>query len=158
MFTVHDHHPMREAIEASRDALRAGDEPYGASLVSSAGDLLMVARNRQHTDRDLTAHAEMVLVRQAQAALGAAALRGATVYASGEPCAMCSGALFWAGVARVVYAAPQADLRATLGGPALPPTAGEVLGQVQPPVAIEGLLLRDEALAVLREAARLRTR
>jgi tRNA(adenine34) deaminase len=152
-FTVHDHRPLREAIAASRDAMHAGDEPYGASLVSPSGELLMVARNRQHTDRDLTAHAEMVLVRQAQAALGAAALRGATVYASGEPCAMCSGALFWAGVARVVFAAPQSDLAATMGGAVLPLTARQVLTGAHPAPLVEGPALRDEALAVLREAA-----
>lgn len=151
--TVHDHRPLREAIEASRDAMHAGDEPYGASLVSPGGELLMVARNRQHTDRDPTAHAEMVLVRQAAAALGLPALQGATVYASGEPCAMCSGALFWAGVARVVFAAPQADLAATLGGAVLPLTAREVLADARPALRVEGPALRDEALQVLREAA-----
>lgn len=151
--TVHDHRPMRRAIDASRDAMHAGDEPYGASLVSPGGELLMVARNRQHTDRDPTAHAEMVLLRQAAAALGPDVLRGATVYASGEPCAMCSGALFWAGVSRVVFAAQQADLAELIGGALLPLTARDVLAPARPAPAVEGPLLRDEAVAVLREAA-----
>ena len=100
-----DLEPMRLAIAASRKALDAGNNPYGAVLVSAAGEVLHVATNQQNTDHDITGHAEVVLVREAAARLGAAALAGGTVYASGEPCAMCSGALYWAGIRRIVYAA-----------------------------------------------------
>lgn len=144
---------MRLAIEASHEALRHGDEPYGASLVASDGRVLLVARNRQHSTSDCTAHAEMVLVRRAQSELGADALREATVYASGEPCAMCAGALYWAGVAHVVYAVPQPEMAELLGGRLLPQRAAQLLGAATPPVRVTGEVLRDEALAVLREAA-----
>lgn len=144
---------MRLAIEASRAAMRRGDEPYGASLVAPDGRVLLVAGNEQHSTRDCTAHAEMVLLRRAQAELGPAALHAATVHASGEPCAMCAGALYWAGVAHVVYAAAQPEMAALLGGRLLPARAEALLGAAQPPLRVTGGVLGGEALAVLREAA-----
>ena len=116
-------------------------------------ELRLVERNRQHSSADPSAHAEMVLLRQATRQLGHAALHGATVYASGEPCAMCTGALYWAGVARVVWAAPQPAIAELLGGPLLPVRCHDILQAGQPPVAVSGECLADEALAVLREAA-----
>ena len=143
---------MRRAIELSRTALDAGDKPYGAVAVAPDGSVLHAAANTQTTRADATAHAEMVLVREAQARLGAAALRGSTVYASGEPCAMCSGALFWAGVGRVVFAAPNDAMGQLLGGDLLPIGCRQVLANATPPVQVDGPVLADEALAVLREA------
>ncbi len=144
---------MRLAIEASRTALRRGDKPYGATLVAADGRVLLVAGNEQNSTHDCTAHAEMVLVRRAQAELGPASFEGATAYASGEPCAMCAGALYWAGVAHVVYAVPQPDMAALLGGRLLPTRIERLLGTAEPPLPVTGSLLRDEALAVLQEAA-----
>ncbi len=145
--------PMRLAIEASRQALAAGDMPYGATLVSPAGQVLLTERNRERSSGDCSAHAEMVLVRRAAEQLGAAALQGATVYASGEPCAMCAGAMYWAGVGRVVYAAAQPDMAALMGGRLLPARCADLLGAAEPPLPVSGGLLSDEALAVLRAAA-----
>jgi tRNA(Arg) A34 adenosine deaminase TadA len=141
---------MRQAIAASRQARERGDMPFGATLVSPEGRMLWVARNNQISTGDCTGHAEVALVREATVALGAEALRGATVYASGEPCAMCSGAMFWAGVRRIVYAVPTPDMVGPLGGPQLPPRCAEVLAAAVPAVQVEGPLLRDEALAELR--------
>lgn len=144
---------MRVAIEASREALAAGDGPYGAALVSAEGRVLHTARNTRRSSADCTAHAEMVLVREAEARLGIEALQDSTVYASGEPCAMCSGALFWAGVRRIVFAVPNRTSGELLGGDLLPIGCVEVLAAAQPAVIVDGPLLADEALAVLREAA-----
>jgi tRNA(Arg) A34 adenosine deaminase TadA len=85
--------------------------------------------------------------------LGREALRGTTVFASGEPCAMCSGALFWAGVRRLVYAASQQDIADSLGGDVLPITTRQVLAGASTALAIEGPLLRDQAVKVLRRAS-----
>jgi tRNA(Arg) A34 adenosine deaminase TadA len=63
---------------------------------------------------------------------------------------MCSGALFWAGVKRIVFAATAGDICASLGAPALPITAAEVLAAAEPRVSVEGPYLGDEAVAVLR--------
>ena len=145
--------PMRAAIEASRRALEAGDGPYGATLVAADGRVLHTAVNTRSSSADCTAHAEMVLVREAETRLGFDALQGSTVYASGEPCAMCSGALFWAGVRRIVFAVPNRTLGELLGGALLPTTCAQTLAGATPPVQVDGPLLEDEALVVLREAA-----
>lgn len=97
--------------------------------------------------------AEVVLVREVAERYGLDSLRGATVYASGEPRAMCSGALFRARVARIVYAAASADIIAALGGPELPTRCADVLSAATPPVLIEGPLLREPAVAVLQATA-----
>ena len=144
---------MRQAIDASRAAHDAGDMPYGAVLVSAQGEVLHVARNRQVTNADCTAHAEVVLIRESSDRLGAAALRDSTVYASGEPCAMCSGALFWAGVRRIVFAVPSDAMTALFGGDSLPIRCAEVLAGAQPPVQVDAPLLTEVALEVLRQAA-----
>lgn len=148
-YPAHEVHAMQLAIAAARQARAAGDTPFGATLVSPEGAILHTALNRQNTSHDCTAHAELVLVREATQQLGADRLRGATVFASGEPCAMCSGAMFWAGIARVVYAATTHDIAQALGGPTLPARCAEVLEPAQPAVVVEGGLLRDEAVAAL---------
>lgn len=145
-----DRHAMQLAIDASIAAREAGNMPFGATLASPAGDVLLVSQNDQRTAQDCTGHAEMVLVRDATRRLGPQALRGATVYASGEPCAMCCGALFWAGVGRVVYAATQADIADALGDPVLPMTAREVLAGARPALAVDGPMMRDLAVRALR--------
>ncbi|MEO7851370.1 MAG: nucleoside deaminase [Rubrivivax sp.] len=148
-----DDEPMRTAIAAARAALAKGNKPYGATLVSANGKLMHTAGNNELTGCDSTAHAEMVLVREAQAAFGVAALQGGTVYASGEPCAMCCGALFWAGVARIVYAAPNRAMGELLGGALLPVNCAELLAHAVPAVQVDGPLLAEESLALLRAAA-----
>ena len=103
MFTPQDEVFMQIAIDASQTAIDAGDMPFGAVLASADGVGLLVARNNQVTSGDCTGHAEMVLVREATRLLGAKSMEGSTVYASGEPCAMCSAAIFYTGIGRAVY-------------------------------------------------------
>jgi len=143
---------MALAIEASARAVEAGNRPFGATLVKD-GKLLLVAENEQIVSGDCTDHAETVLVRRATAKLGAASLQGSTVYASGEPCAMCAGAMFWAGVGRIVFAASTQDISDCFGPPVLGAPCAEVLARSDPKPRIDGLLLRAEAVAVLRRAA-----
>lgn len=151
MIDTDDEHFMRLAIEASARALAEGDGPFGAVLTRD-GALLHVARNNQNTSGDLMGHAEVVLVREVVQTQGKAMLHGATVYASGEPCAMCCGAMFWAGVRRVVYAATQQDIIDALGGMSLPIASTKVFEGAEPRVVIDGPVLREAAAAVLRRA------
>ena len=146
-----DEAPMRAAIAASREALAAGDMPFGAALVDAQGVLRWTARNDEKTRGDCTRHAETALVQDAAAALGRGVLDGATVYASGEPCAMCAGAMYWAGVRRIVYAAGQPEIGATLGGLLLPIRTAQTLAGASRPVVVDGPLLADEAVVVLRD-------
>lgn len=149
-YNTHEVQAMRLAISAARQAHAAGDTPFGATLVSPEGDIVHTSPNRQNSSNDCTAHAELVLVREVTARHGAQKLKGATVFASGEPCAMCSGAMFWAGISRVVYAATTQDISEALGGPSLPVRCVQVLGEAQPAVTVEGGLLREDAVAALQ--------
>ena len=153
MTAADDERHMRVAIEASRAALAAGNFPYGAALVSAAGELLHVSQNNQVTSGDCTGHAETVLIREVCASKGAALLEGATVYASGEPCAMCAGALFWARVARVVFGAGNAGIMRVGGPPTLALGAASVLATGSHTVVVSGPVLEPEALAVIAEKA-----
>lgn len=148
-----DEAAMRLAIKISEEALATGDSPYGAVLVDSNGKTLLSAANQQNTGNDCTAHAEIQALRKAQKELGLDGLRGTTIYASGEPCAMCAAALFWAGVEHVVYAVPKKDMDELFGGPTLSGDSASLLESATPPVRVSGPFLRDEALAVLRRAA-----
>lgn len=145
---------LQLAIDASAAAAANGDGPFGATLVSADGHQHLVAANNVKTAADCTGHAEMNVLREAQKQWGLPKLRSATLYASGEPCAMCAGALFWAGVSRVVYGATQADVIRLLGAsPAMPSNSRMTLAGAQPAVRIDGPLLNDEACAVLRRSA-----
>ena len=148
---------LQLAIDASAAAVVNGDGPFGATLVSSDGGQHLVAANNVKSASDCTGHAEMNVLRAAQQQWGRDKLRGATLYASGEPCAMCAGALFWAGVNRVVFGASQADVIRLLGiSPAMPINSRTTLAGAQPAVQIEGPLLNEEACAVLKLSARKR--
>lgn len=147
-FSAQDIGFMQQAIEASRAAAEAGNTPFGAVL-ARGDEQLAVAGNEQFVSVDCTAHAELVLVRKAMRRHGLPALRGTTVYASGEPCAMCAGAMFWAGVTRIVFAATTEDIHEALGDPTLPTRCAVTLAGCTPAVLVEGPLLRAEAAAVL---------
>ena len=98
-----DERRMRRAIELAAGAELAGDVPIGAVLVS--GDLVLEAKNEKELRNDATAHAEILLVREAARRLGAWRLSDATMYVTKEPCVMCAGALIAARVKRLVYGA-----------------------------------------------------
>ena len=143
---------MHIAIEASREAVRQGNFPYGAALVGKTGDLLHVASNNQVTSGDCTGHAEVVLIREAATRFGPDKLAGTTVYASGEPCAMCAGAIFWARVGRLVYGMRTETIMKVGGTPTLAMTSAQVLLTGSHCVRVEGPLLEDEAAEVLAKA------
>ncbi|MBW3549897.1 MAG: tRNA adenosine(34) deaminase TadA [Proteobacteria bacterium] len=101
-----DQHWMQHALALAERAEREDDEiPVGALLVSAAGEVLGEGWNRNITEHDPTAHAEVVAMRQAGTRLGNHRLLGSTLYVTLEPCAMCAMAMIHARVARVVYAA-----------------------------------------------------
>lgn len=95
---------MRCALELAREAAIAGDVPVGAVVVRE-GEVLARAGNRTVRDQDPTAHAELLAIRQAAAALGTWRLDACTLYVSLEPCAMCAGAIVLARIRKVVFGA-----------------------------------------------------
>jgi len=109
---------MRLALDEAAAAARDGEVPVGA-VVSRDGAVLSVARNRMRDACDPTAHAEMVALRSAAAALGAARLDGCDLWVTLEPCAMCAGAIALARVRRLYFGAADAKGGAVLHGPRL---------------------------------------
>jgi tRNA(adenine34) deaminase len=99
---------MRQALELAREAAAAGEVPAGAVVVRH-GEILGRGRNSPIGSRDPTAHAEILALRQAAAALGNYRLESAALYSTLEPCVMCAGALVAARVERLVFGAR--DLR-----------------------------------------------
>lgn len=97
---------MRRALELAQAATAHGDVPVGAVVFRSAtGEVLGEGLNRREADNDPTAHAEVVAIRKAAAALGDWRLNDCTLAVTLEPCAMCAGAIVNARVGRVVFAA-----------------------------------------------------
>jgi tRNA(adenine34) deaminase len=99
-----DLHFMELALVEARSSSEAGEVPIGALLVHE-GAVLARSGNRTIRDNDPTAHAEMVVIREAARLLGNYRLAGTTLYVSLEPCAMCAGAIVQARIPRLVYAA-----------------------------------------------------
>src|SRR6266700_567136 len=95
---------MQEALKEAQAAAAAGEVPIGAVLVHD-GKVLARSNNRTIRDNDPTAHAEMVVLREAARLLGNYRLSGTTLYVTIEPCSMCAGAIIQARVPRLVYGA-----------------------------------------------------
>jgi tRNA(Arg) A34 adenosine deaminase TadA len=129
---------LERCVELATQALENGDDPFGSVLVDSEGAVLAEALNRESTDRDPTAHPELMLVRWAIANLRPEERAATTVYTSGEHCPMCAAAHGWAGLGRVVAAATGAQLtewRRSWGLPA-GPLAALSLNDVVPGVEV----------------------
>ncbi|MFO7497565.1 MAG: tRNA adenosine(34) deaminase TadA [Desulfobacterales bacterium] len=97
---------MQHALAEARKAAAMDEVPVGAVLVSATGEILARGHNQPVTRNDPTAHAEILVLRQAAAKIGNYRLPGTTLYVTLEPCVMCMGALLHARVARVVFGAP----------------------------------------------------
>jgi len=94
---------MRQAIALSSSARSHGNKPFGALLTDLNGAVLLTSENTEYTDRDTTCHAEMNLMSLASQKLNMNQRSQSIMYASCEPCAMCAGAVFFAGVRAVVF-------------------------------------------------------
>jgi tRNA(Arg) A34 adenosine deaminase TadA len=102
--TIHEAF-IRRTILLAEEAAAAGNHPFGALLVVD-GDIILEAHNTVITGKDATRHAELNLVSTAYQKFGRDTLSRSTLYTSLEPCPMCAGAIYWAGIPIVVYGAP----------------------------------------------------
>ena len=136
---------MERALALARRGARLGEVPVGAVLVDEMGRLMAAEHNRSILACDPTAHAEVLCLRAAAAALGNYRLTGCTLYVSLEPCPMCAGALVWARVKRVVFAA--SDPRAGAMGSTLD-LAGQPGLNHRP--LVQGGLLAPQSAEILR--------
>ena len=113
--TWHDGRYLQRAIDWSRTARDRGNRPFGAVIVSSAGEVLVEAYCNTTETGDCTGHAETNAVRQASKGVSREVLKDATLYSSAEPCVMCAGAIFWSGIGRVVFGIDAVSLRVFRG-------------------------------------------
>ena len=147
-----DEYFLRRSFEVARRAVTQGNHPFGAILVDQNRNILIEAENGYMPAHDGTAHAERLLATQACTTLSPYTLRQATLYSSAEPCAMCAGAIYWAGIGRLVYGLSEHRLRAVTGNhpenPTLDLPCREVFKSGQRPTEVVGPMLEDEAEAV----------
>ena len=149
MNELDDERFVRRAIELAAQAEACGDVPIGALLVS--GETIIEAKNEKELRPDATAHAEMLVLREAASLLGVWRLNQATLYVSKEPCVMCAGAMVAARVKRLVFGCRDPKAGA----------AGSVLDVLQHPklnhrVDVVGGVLEDMASAQLQAFFRTR--
>ena len=143
---------LRRSFDVARRSMTHGNHPFGAILVDENRNVLIETENGYMPAHDGTAHAERLLATEACRTLGMEVLRTATLYSSAEPCAMCAGAIYWAGIGRVVYGLSEHRLRAVTGNhpenPTLDMPCREVFKSGQRATDVVGPLLEDEAEAL----------
>jgi tRNA(Arg) A34 adenosine deaminase TadA len=143
---------MRACFDVARRARARGNHPFGAILVSPSGEILLEAENGYLPERDMTAHAERLLATAASKAHAPGVLATCTLYTSAEPCAMCAGAAYWAGIGRVVYGLGERRLKELTGdhpeNPTLDLPCRAVFAAGQRRVEVVGPLLEEEAAAL----------
>jgi tRNA(Arg) A34 adenosine deaminase TadA len=140
---------LRKAINIAAQSREHGNHPFGAILVDAEGQFLLEAENTVITSQDCTGHAETNLIRKASHAFPLKVLASCTLYSSTEPCAMCSGAIFWSGIGRVVYALSEQGLLELVahlpGDNFLNLPCREVFVRGGREIEVSGPLLEDEA-------------
>jgi tRNA(Arg) A34 adenosine deaminase TadA len=139
---------MQQAIALSASAVEHGNEPFGAVLVKD-GAVVYTNENQIYTAHDPTFHGEAGLIRRFCAETGITDLREYTLYSSCEPCFMCSGALVWVKLGRLVYGASNDDLEQLLGNRGCNCSKMVFDNSFWHPEVTTGVL-REESLAVLR--------
>lgn len=138
---------MAEAIRLSQLAVEHGNEPFGAVLVKD-GEIVFSNENQIYTKHDPTFHGEFGLIRQFCAETGITDLRDYTMYSSCEPCFMCSGAMVWVKLGRLVYGASNDDLENMLGNEGCNCSRMVFEHSFWQPQVTAGVL-RQESLAIL---------
>ncbi len=131
------------ATDLAVKASAKGNHPFGAVLVVD-GIVVLSAENSVVTDNDITAHAETSLIRLAFKTLDRQTIEQSTLYASTEPCAMCAGAIYWAGVRKVVYGCSVQEMaRHTSGSLVIP--CREIFAKGREPTEVVGPLFGERS-------------
>ena len=140
---------MREAIELSKLAVEHGNEPFGAVLVKD-GNIVFTNENQIYTKHDPTFHGEAGLIREFCAQTAITDLHEYTMYSSCEPCFMCSGAMVWVKLGRLVYGASNDDLENIFGSEGCNCSQMVFENSSWKPQVTSGVL-REESLSILKE-------
>ena len=149
---------LRRCVEISKEAVAAGNHPFGALLADKDGNILVESGNIEVTERDCTGHAETTVMRLAGKKYSKEFLWECTLYTTAEPCCMCVGAIYWGNVGRVVFGITEKQLLELTGSHEDNPTfdlpSREIVARGQKKIEIIGPVadeaLREEILAVHR--------
>ena len=147
--TAQDRVFMRQAYELAAKAVKEGNAPFGALLVVD-GKVVAEYTNQVAATHDPTRHAELGLISAYAPKLPHEDFRRGTLYASSEPCIMCSGAILHAGVMRIVYGTTEAQFQKFIhpDGSQKPLTCREIMARTYPAVQVLGPLMEQEGLAL----------
>lgn len=147
--TPQDEDLLRQSFALAEEAKKQGIHPFAAILADRNGEVLMSQVNGYLPDFDMTGHAERKLMTRASKTYRPDFLANCTMYVSAEPCAMCAGSAYWAGVGRVVYGLSEARLKSITGNhpenPTLDLPCRVVFDAGQRKVDVIGPCLEDEA-------------
>ncbi len=143
---------LRQALALAEDAKARGRHPFAALVADEHGEVVVRAgNNSMPPGGDPTQHAELLAAARAARLLTPPQLAGCTLYTSAEPCCMCAGAIYWAGIGRVVYALSEHALLGLTGDHPENPTFSlpcrEVFARGQRRIEVLGPLIEDEAAA-----------
>ncbi|MFI6980966.1 nucleoside deaminase [Embleya sp. NPDC050154] len=145
---------LRRCVELAAEAVEAGDEPFGSVLVAADGSVLAEDRNRERTTGDATRHPEFELARWAATNMTPPERAAATVFTSGEHCAMCAAAHGWVGLGRIVYVSSAEQTSTWLAelGVSAAPVRNLPIREVVPALVVEGPVpdLAEEVRALHR--------
>lgn len=139
---------MKKALELSQEAVKNGNEPFGAVLVKN-DEIIYTNENQIYTKHDFTYHAELGLIRNFFEETGITDLSEYTLYSSCEPCFMCSGAMVWSKLGRLVYGASSIELCEVINKQGCECSKMVFENSYHKPQVTTGVL-RDENLEVLR--------
>jgi len=137
---------IRRTFALAESAQEKGNHPFGALLVIDQA-VVLTAENTVITGNDITRHAELNLVSVASQKFDSDALSLATLYTSTEPCAMCTGAIFWSGISKIVYGCSAGRLGEIAGGAFVVPCR-DLLRFGKRVINVLGPILEDQGAAI----------
>lgn len=137
---------IRKCYALAETAIEHGNHPFGALLVKDE-QVLLEAENNVVTEKDVTGHAELNLVRAASKRFAREVLAESTLYTSTEPCIMCQGSIYWAGIPRIVYGVRGSSL-ANLGSAGWYISSRDTYDRMLPKIAVSGPILEDEGMEI----------
>lgn len=140
---------IRECIRQARETMELGNPPFGA-LLCHENEMLLVAKNTQITDNDITCHAEFNLIRKAVGCIQRAILTKSTIYSSNEPCPMCAGAIYWSGIRKVAYGCSMEAI-IDIRGHGWPLHCRNIFSTAPEHVEVIGPVLEDEVVILLKD-------
>ncbi len=152
--TEKDKELLRRTVEIAHNAMEKGNHPFGALLADKNGNVLMEQGNA-FTEGGSAYHAETLLLLQAARKYSPEELKECTLYSNFEPCCMCTGALYWTNVGRLVFGATEKSLLACTGdneeNPTFSLSSRDVVSHGQKEIIIEGPTDDEELLSAILE-------